>query len=467
MDWPTRYDESYVPPADQPYWFPAMETMDPEQRSGIILEKIQAQMAWAYEHSGLYQRKWKSAGLKPGDIKSLDDFRKTPIITKQDIREDQANHPPAGTNNCVPPSEIGRIHGSSGTTGTPTILAIGKGDWRRIANAHARVMWGMGLRPRDIIFVAAPFSLYLGAWGALAGGERLGAQCFPFGAGNPGQTRMAVRWLRATRPTAFYGTPSFALYLAETAKADGVDPREEFGIRTLFFSGEPGASIPGTRRVLEETYGARVIDSGSTGEMSPWMSNAECTAGAGMHLWQDIVFAEVVDPTTEKVVPYGNEGAPVYTHLDRTSQPMIRFLAGDLARWTNDACPCGRTYPLLPGGVYGRIDDMVVVRGENVYPSAVENVVRQTPGFTGEFRMIVSRERIMDELLVQAEYETEANSGSPDVLADLRTRLAQQLQATLGIRADVDLKAPGELERTQFKARRVIDQRDLRGDRQS
>ena len=462
MDWPTRYDDTYVPPVDQPYWFPELETMDPEKRLGIIMEKIQAQLAWAYAHSGMYQRKWKEAGLEPGDVKTIDDFHTVPIITKQDIREDQANYPPAGTNNCVEPSEIGRIHGSSGTTGTPTILAIGKGDWNRIANAHARVMWGMGVRPSDTVFVAAPFSLYLGAWGALAGGERLGAQCFPFGAGSPGQTRMAIRWLKATKPTVFYGTPSFALYLAETAKNDGVDPKE-FGLNLLFFSGEPGASIPGTRRVLEETYGARIVDSGSTGEMSPWMSNAGCTADTGMHLWQDIVFAEVVDPTSYALVPYGEEGAPVYTHLDRTSQPMIRFLAGDLARWTDDECPCGRTYPLLPSGVYGRIDDMVVIRGENVYPSAVENVVRQAQGFSGEFRMIVSRERTMDELVVQAEYGTDVDSSNAVGLLELKTRLAQQLQATLGIRAEVELKAPGELERTQFKARRVIDQRNLLG----
>ena len=179
-----------------------------------------------------------------------------------------------------------------------------------------------------------------------------------------------------------------------------------------------------------------------------------------MHLWQDIVFTELVDPETMEVVPYGQEGVPVYTHLERTSQPLIRFWSGDLSLWTNERCSCGRTYPRLPYGIYGRVDDMVTIRGENVYPSAVANVVHGATGFTGEFRMIVTRERIMDELVVQAEYSSESVETQND-LEILRERLEQSLQATLGIRAQVEMKAPGELERTQFKSKWVIDERDL------
>ena len=179
-----------------------------------------------------------------------------------------------------------------------------------------------------------------------------------------------------------------------------------------------------------------------------------------MHLWQDMVYTQLLDPETREVVPYGGEGVPVYTHLERTSQPLIRFWSGDLASWTDEPCACGRTYPTMPRGIYGRVDDMVVVRGENVYPSAVENVVRATPGLTGEFRIVVSRERTMDELAVLAEYTSEAaESGETDRIA---RQLQSDLGATLGIRAEVQLKAPGELERTQFKARRVVDERDLR-----
>ena len=462
MKWPPQYDDAYLPPDGQPYWFPRVETMDPEERLEIILGSIRSQMGWAYYHSGLYRRMWDEAGVHPKDVRTLDDFHRVPILTKQDIREDQAQHPPFGSNTCEDPQNIMRIHGSTGTTGAPTVLLIGRGDWHRIANAHCRVMWGMGLRPSDMVFIAAPFSLYMGSWGALVGAERLGARCFPFGAGSPGQTRMAVRWIVAARPSVFYGTPSFALYLAETAREDGIDPRADFGFRIMFFSGEPGAGISATKRKLEETYGARIMDSGSTGEMTPWMSNGECAEAQGMHLWQDIVFTELVDPETKRVVPYGGEGVPVYTHLERTSQPMIRFWSGDLARWVDEPCPCGRTYPRLLQGIYGRVDDMVIIRGENVYPSAVENVVRDVSGFSGEFRMVITREGAMDELTVQAEYsdaEATLARSDPEATAALRTLLEERLRTTLGVRVEVELKAPGQLERTQFKARRVIDKR--------
>ena len=452
--WPPSYDPSYVPPTDQEYWSPALETMQADERQALILTKLQSQATWAYERSPFYQKRWGAEDFHPSQLKTMDDFHRIPIITKEDLRQDLLDDPPFGSNICDDWGNILRVHGSSGTTGIPTVIAISNGDWQRIGEAHARVEWGAGVRPSDTVFMAAPFSLYMGAWGMLVGAERMGAKCFPFGAGAPGQTRMAVRWCLATTPSVFYGTPSFALYLAETALEEGVDPRD-FGFHTLFFSGEPGASIPATRRKLHDTYGAVVVDSGSTGEMSPWMSNGGCRHSTGMHLWQDMVYTELIDPASHTLTPYGGEGVPVYTHLERTSQPLIRFWSGDLAQWTDEPCPCGRTYPRMPYGIYGRVDDMVVVRGENVYPSAVENVVRAIPGLTGEFRMVVSRERTMDELTVLAEHTAEAGTDA------VKRQLESDLGATLGIRSIVELKAPGELERTQFKARRVIDERDL------
>jgi phenylacetate-CoA ligase len=353
---------------------------------------------------------------------------------------------------------VARIHGTSGTTGRPTVFGIGREDWERIGEAHARVMWGAGLRPHDRIMVCSFFSLYLGSWGALKGGERLGATMFPFGAGVAGQTLMGVGWARELRPTAFYSTPSYALHFAETARREGIDPRA-LGLRTLFFSGEPGAGIPATRRLIEETYGGICVDMGSMAEMTPWMSNAECRHRRGMHLWQDIVYAEICDPETFAPLPYGAEGTPVYTHLERTSQPMIRLVSGDRARWTDEPCPCGRTYPRLPAGVYGRFDDMVIVRGENIYPSAIEDTLRAVEGFGGEFQVIISRREAMDELLVRAEYA--ASHADPAARESLRRTMVERLRARLGVRPVVDLVPPGSLPRTEFKARRVIDDRDL------
>ena len=241
--WPPSYDPSYVPPSDQEYWSPALETMQADERQALILAKVQSQAAWAYERSPFYQKRWGAEDFHPSQLKTMDDFHRIPIITKEDLRQDLLNNPPFGSNICDDWANILRVHGSSGTTGIPTVIAISNGDWQRIGEAHARVEWGAGVRPSDTVFMAAPFSLYMGAWGMLVGAERMGAKCFPFGAGAPGQTRMAVRWCLATRPSVFYGTPSFALYLAETALEEGVDPRD-FGFHTLFFSGEPGASIP-------------------------------------------------------------------------------------------------------------------------------------------------------------------------------------------------------------------------------
>jgi len=187
------------------------------------------------------------------------------------------------------------------------------------------------------------------------------------------------------------------------------------------------------------------------------MTNCECSHRQGMHLYQDIVYAELVDVNTKKRLPYGREGATVYTHLERTSQPMIRFWAGDISRWVDDPCPCGLTYPRLPQGVYGRADDMFTIRGENVYPSAIEDSIRGIKGFGDEFRIIITREKTMDEMIVQAEY-------APDVLPEDVPRLKAELERTLkarGLRSIVQMEAPNTIERTQFKARRIIDKRDL------
>jgi len=456
--WPPVYDPSYFPAPDEPFWDRKLETMDPgEREQRVILPKLQAQLAYAYENSPFYRKKWDEAGIKPQDIRSLGDFEKMPCVMKEEIRRDQAEYPPFGSNLCVPKKELARVQGTSGTTGKPTAFGISRGDMARIAEAHARIMWGFGVRQDDIVFIGSFFSLYWGSWGALLGAERLGATAFPFGAGVPGQSERGLEWMKEVKPTVFYGTPSYSLYLAEKARAMGIDPRKDFNFRILFFSGEPGAGVPSTKKRIEETFGGICIDSGSTAEMSPWMANSECAHRQGMHFWQDIVYAELVDRKSHRRMPYGQEGVTVYTHLERNSQPMIRFWAGDVALWVNDPCPCGRTYPRLPKGIYGRADDMFVIRGENVYPSAVENVIRGIKGMGDEFRIVITREKTMDEMIVQAELSPQAD---PAIIPELKSRLAGELKSR-GLRAVVQMMEPGTLERTEFKAKRVIDQRRI------
>ncbi len=456
--WPPRYDPTYRASDDAEHWLPEIECAAPEARDPLILAKLRRQVRYAWERSPFYRRKWEAAGVSPDTLGSLSDLQRFPVVTKDELRQAQAAHPPFGEYLCIADDAVARIHGTSGTTGRPTVFGLGADDWERTGEAHARVMWGMGLRPADRILICSFFSLYMGSWGALKGGERLGATMFPFGAGVQGQTLAAVQWAREIRPTAFYGTPSYALHFAETARREGVDPRS-LGLRILFFSGEPGAGIPSTKALIEETFGGICVDMGSMAEMTPWMSNAECRHRTGMHLWQDLVYTEVCDPETHRAVPFGREGTPVYTHLERTSQPMIRLVSGDRARWTGDPCPCGRTYPRLPAGIYGRFDDMLVVRGENVYPSAIEDALRAVPGFGGEFRIVVSRRDAMDELLVRAEYTTEYEPG--DRRDALRATMRERLRARIGVHPVVELVPQGTLPRSEFKARRVVDDRDL------
>ena len=343
MDWPPQYSQDYLPPEAQEYWSPDLETMPPEQRDEIILEKLRRQVAYAFTHSGFYREFYADSLVDPLGLNSLAEFAELPILTKEDVRREQEQYPPYGRFLCIPPEEVFRIHGTSGTTGRPTVFGIGRDDWERIAEAHARILWGAGLRPGDTVMVAAVFSLYVGSWGALAGSERLGATSFPFGGGAPGQTERAAEWAAMIKPTALYATPSYALYLAETARRMGLDPKEDFSFRLMHFSGEPGASVPSTRRLIEETYGCYVVDQGSMAEMTPWMSNSGCRhLDAGMHLWQDVVYTELVDPQTKRHAPSWRRGGaglfPHRTHLTADAPVLV---------WRHCALGDGRL-PLRP-----------------------------------------------------------------------------------------------------------------------
>ena len=464
--WPPQYPSGYVPPSEQEHWSPELETMPPDLRDGIVLDKLREQVRYVYRNSGFYREFYADVPVDPENLRSLEEFAQLPILTKEDIRREQEEYPPYGRFLCIPPSDVFRVHGTSGTTGRPTVFGIGRDDWDRIAEAHARILWGAGLRPDDMVMVAAVFSLYVGSWGALVGAERLGATCFPFGSGAPGQTERAAEWCAMVKPSALYGTPSYALYLAETARQMGLDPLEDFGFRFMFFSGEPGASVQATRRLIEDTFGCYVVDQGSMAEMTPWMSNSGCRhLATGMHLWQDIVYTELVDPESRKNLPLGAEGVPVYSHTERTSQPMIRYWSGDIAQWDMVDCPCGRTYPTLVRGIYGRADDMIIVRGQNVFPSRIEDILRSMDVFGGEFRLLLERERgELDRLTVQTEVLADTyilGESNPAALERVREDITATLRRALGVGVAVELKPTGAFERTQFKARRIIDHRTI------
>ena len=422
--------------------------MAPERRAEVVLGKLKGQLLWAWERSPFYRRLWGEAGVSPASLRTLADLMRFPVVTKADIRADQEAHPPFGSNVCCPPGAIARVHGTSGTSGRASVFAVSRDDWQRIGAAHGRIMWGFGVRPEDTVFIGSFFSLYMGSWGALAGVEALGARALPFGAGVPGQTERALEYLELIRPSVFYATPSYALHLAKVARERGLDPAA-FGFRVMFFSGEPGAGIPATKRRIEGAFDAICVDTGSMAEMTPWMTNAECGERTGMHLWDDIVYTEIVDRETGEPIEGDGEGVPVYTHLERTSQPMIRLYSGDLTRVTGEPCPCGRTYRRLPDGIYGRVDDMLTVRGVNVYPNVVEDVLGRVAGVGPEYRIVLERPEELDVLTLEIESE------EPTAAQTVR----EQVKVAVGVTPKVVVHPPNTLPTTEFKSRRVVDLR--------
>jgi phenylacetate-CoA ligase len=438
------------------------ETMDPDRRRELITERVQSQIRYAYEKLPFYRALYDEHGVTPDDIKSLEDFTtKIPIVTKDMLRRNQAEHPPFGSYSGVGMEEVARIFGSSGTTGTPTIYGISAADWGRAGHAQAMAVWAMGVRPDDLVHFVFPFSMFIGGWAILHGANEVGAANFTAGAL---ESRKHIDMMKLLGSTVVAGTPSYCLHLAEVAKEIGEDLRR-LALHTLIVGGEPGGSLKGPREALRAAYGdVRIADTGNTSECFPTQMNSSCDRETGVHIFEDEVYLELVerdDPSAG--VPDGERGATVYTTLWRQSQPMIRFWAGDEAYMVRDACPCGRTYPRLPEGLLGRVDDMLLIRGANVYPSALENTLRQIEGVGAEYRVVVEKRGAMDELRVECEYDARwlaSVPGDPGLAkADLTAVIESALKRTTGLRCPVRLVDPGTHETQLFKARRVIDRR--------
>jgi phenylacetate-CoA ligase len=448
------------------FWDEERETMGRAQRDTVILERIQHQLRYVYSELPFYRRHYDAHGFHPDQVRTLEDFTtKVPVITKKMLVADQKENPVFGSyTNITEPGKIARIHGSSGTSGVPTVYAVSKGDWERAGQVHAMAQWCAGIRPDDLVQVGFPFGLFFGGWGVVQGVEVIGATLFPLGVTD---SEKHIEFIQRLGSTAFSATPSYCIHLLGVAERMGVDLAAST-VRNLLVGGEPGGSLPGTRTAIEQGWGATVVDAGSTSEMYPFQTSVGCEDGTGTHLFTDEVFSEIVDKDDPNVpVVDGQRGAVIYTHLWRESQPMIRFAPGDESYMTHETCSCGRTYPRLPEGVLGRLDDMLVVRGANIFPSAVETGLRSVAGFGPEFQIRVRRVGALDELTVSAEYDDDTRTAMKNSDADgaesLQRRLVAEAEASLkrltGIRIPVELLPPGTLPETTFKARRVVDER--------
>jgi phenylacetate-CoA ligase len=443
---------------DGTYWNKAKETAPRAERERYILEALQNQLKYAYENVPFYRAFYDAKGFHPSEVKSLEDFtRRVPIVRKSMLLDDQMVNKPFGSYLGVPLDQLARIHGSSGTTGKPTLYGISHKDWTYTAEVMAQAFYMLGVRPNDRVQLATLFSLFLGGWGALLACEKIGATVFPIGAG---ETERQLELMHRVGSTVLICTPTYALHMLEVARSLGYDTANS-PLRLGIFLGEPGSGIPGTRRTLEEGFGIKVRDTGSTSEMTPWATNAECSEGAGMHLINDEVWTEIVDKNDSNVpVPDGTSGAVIYSHLRRESQPMIRFYSGDESQMTHEPCKCGRTYPRLPYGVYGRLDDMLIIRGSNVYPSQVQRLLLEVPGTGVEFVIVMERNGAMDEATVRVEHDPTHKPDDFDAFSkDLANRVRAKLKTETGVNFAVEILRPNTLERAISKAKRVDDRR--------
>jgi phenylacetate-CoA ligase len=443
------------------YWDADRETRSAEERSALIFQRVVAQVDYAYNRLPFYRRLYDAHGLRPEDIRSMDDFSKrVPVVTKDMLREDQREHPPFGSASGVDNEDILRVYASSGTSGTPTFYGISRQDWERAADAQAMAAWAMGVRPDDVVHFLFPFGMFVGGWAILHGTSRVGATNFPAGAID---SRKHIEMMQQLRSTVLAGTPSYCLHLAEVAKEMGFD-LSSLPVHSLLVGGEPGGSLDGPRAAIRKAFGdVRIMDTGNTSECFPTQMNSSCTEETGVHVFEDEVFLEVTQPEdATNRLPSGERGAAVYTTLWRRSQPMIRFWSGDETSMVREPCPCGRTYPRLPQGLVGRLDDMLLIRGANVYPSAVEDTVRQVPGVGAEYRLVIEKSGPMDELTIEAEWDEHWLSEQPDAeraCKALEATLQSALRKTTGLRCETRLLAPGSHETQLFKARRVVDRR--------
>lgn len=411
------------------------------------LPRLRRLLAEVLESNPFYGPRLRAAGVRcPGDVSTMADYRRLPFTTKEDLSLDQAEHPPYGTNLTYPLERYVRVHQTSGTTGRRLRWLDTRAGWDWFTGCWMEVYRGAGVMASDRLFFAFSFAPFIGFWSAFDAAVRMGAMAIPGGGMSSAQRLEA---LAANDATVLVCTPTYALHLAGAARDEGMDPAAT-AVRATIHAGEPGASLPATRARIELAWGARCFDHAGATEVGAW--GFECEEQDGLHLNEDEFLCEILEPNTDRPA---HEGELVITNLGRAGSPVIRYRTGDRVRWHGaDSCPCGRNWRRLDGGVIGRLDDALLVRGVNLYPGAIENVVRRFPEVE-EFAVHVRRPGDLDEL----EIEVEVNSGGR-ASAEVVEALTAAAHRELAVRPLVRAAAPGSLPRFELKARRVTDHRE-------
>ena len=414
-----------------------LETLEPERLLGHQWRRFRGMAEELLASNQFVGRKWRAAGVRSvEDLQSWDDFRRLPLTEKEELVDDQTSNPPFGTNLTYALERYVRVHQTSGTSGSPLRWLDTQESWEWWARCWGFVLRGAGVGPADRVFFPFSFGLFIGFWAGFEGAQALGALAIP-GGGQDSPTRLA--WMEALGATVLVCTPSYALHLAEVARERGID-LSKLPVRITVHAGEPGAGIPAVRARIEDGWGARAFDHGGMTEMGAY--GYECTQQAGLHVNESEFIVEVIDPATAAPA---RDGELVLTNLGRVGSPVVRYRTGDHVRLAEAPCPCSRTFSRLEGGILGRLDDMLIVRGVNVFPAAIEGVVRRFPAID-EFQIEVFRAGELDEVRVLVEVGDAAGA----------SRLQEALRASLGIRLEVAPVPLRSLPRYDLKARRVV-----------
>jgi phenylacetate-CoA ligase len=432
------------------YWDQKLECMDPTQLRELQSERLRKTVARVWECVPYYRNKLHAAGVNPEDIKSIDDIGKLPFTSKDDLRENY----PYGLF-AVPMDEVVRIHASSGTTGRQTVVGYTRADLAVWAEGMARTMAAGGTHRGDILQNCYGYGLFTGGLGAHYGAELIGASVIP---ASGGQTKRQVQIMHDFGATVLCSTPSYALVIGEAAREMGVDIAS-LPLRVGFFGAEPWSET--MRREIESMLGIDALDIYGLSEVTGPGVSFECLEKGGLHINEDHFYPEILDPNTGQPVAEGEMGELVFTSLSKEAMPLIRYRTRDLTRFVPGQCGCGRTLRRMQR-VTGRADDMLIIRGVNIFPSQIEEVLIRIEGTTPNYLLVVDRQsHRMDELEVQVEMSEQIISDEMSRLEALTSRIRREIEGTLGISVSVRLVEPKSIERSMGKAKRVVDRRDL------
>lgn len=431
------------------YWNPLIERMPVEDLHMLQEERLKALVHYVYDHSSFYRERFNEAGVKPEDIKELSDVVKLPFTKKIDLR----NTYPTGMF-CLPQNWLVRYHVSSGTTGKPTMVGYTENDINMWSESLARGLTSAGLGRGDTIQVGYGYGLFTGGLGLHYGVEKIGATVLPTGTGN---TERQIELMQDLKSTAIACTPSYFLHVNEVAEKMGISIRDDTKLKVGIFGAEPWSDE--TRKRIEDATGIKAIDIYGTSEMSGPLCT-ECQEQNGIHIWGDLFLIEVIDPKTEEPVEDGVRGELVFTTLTKEAFPLIRYRIGDITIMNSEPCECGRTHPRIMR-ILGRTDDMIIVRGINVFPSQVESVLMTIPEVGDHYQLIVDRKGPLDVMTARVEVTESAFSDKIGDLMSLSKKVSKELKGVLNIMADVELVEPGTIPRSMGKAQRVIDKRKV------